>query len=156
MIHVDIPGFGRLDLKNLVLDFNGTLAMDGRLIPGCMQRLTSITQQIDVFVLTADVYGSVRDELAGVNLEIQTLGSRPEDEAKRSFVAELGADQTVYIGNGRNDRLAIADAALGLAVIQAEGASPATVAAADVVLPDIHTALDLLTKHTRLAATLRA
>jgi hypothetical protein len=34
MLAVDIPGFGRFELDHLVLDYNGTLALDGRLVPG--------------------------------------------------------------------------------------------------------------------------
>ena len=33
MIHVSIPGFGDCRLEELVLGYNGTLAIDGRLIP---------------------------------------------------------------------------------------------------------------------------
>ncbi|KAA3658736.1 MAG: ATPase P, partial [Chloroflexi bacterium] len=33
MIEVNIPDFGQLALDYLVLDFNGTLAVDGRLLP---------------------------------------------------------------------------------------------------------------------------
>jgi hypothetical protein len=29
MIEIDIPGYKKLQLKNLVLDYNGTLACDG-------------------------------------------------------------------------------------------------------------------------------
>ena len=47
-------------------------------------------------------------------------------------------------------------AALGIAVIQAEGAAGETLMAADVVAPGILEALDLLANPLRLVATLRA
>ena len=34
MIKVSIPGFKSLSLKYLVLDYNGTIAIDGALVPG--------------------------------------------------------------------------------------------------------------------------
>jgi len=34
MIAVDIPGYRELRLEHLVLDYNGTLAEDGKLLPG--------------------------------------------------------------------------------------------------------------------------
>jgi soluble P-type ATPase len=34
MIALDIPGFGALRLEHLAVDFNGTLAIDGKLLPG--------------------------------------------------------------------------------------------------------------------------
>ena len=47
-------------------------------------------------------------------------------------------------------------AALGLAVIQREGAAAETLNAADVVCGDILSALELLTNPLRLVATLRS
>ncbi len=48
---------------------------------------------------------------------------------------ELGLEQTVCIGNGRNDRLMLKAAALGLAVILEEGIAGETIGAADCRLP---------------------
>ena len=39
MISKTIPGFGALRLQHLVLDYNGTLALDGRLPPAVRPRL---------------------------------------------------------------------------------------------------------------------
>ena len=76
-------------------------------------------------------------------------------EAKRAYVARLGADRVVAIGNGRNDRMMLAAASLGIAVVQGEGAAAETLASADVVAPGIVDALDLLLFPKRLVATLR-
>jgi soluble P-type ATPase len=46
-------------------------------------------------------------------------------------------------------------AAIGIAVLQAEGLAIETLLAADIAVPDIHTALDLLSSPQRLIATLR-
>lgn len=48
------------------------------------------------------------------------------------------------MGNGRNDRLMLKNAALGVAVIQAEGGAIDAVLAADIVVGNILDALDLL------------
>ena len=45
--------------------------------------------------------------------------------------------------------------ALGIAVVQAEGAAAATLMAADVIAPTVCDALDLLLHPLRLKATLR-
>lgn len=39
MIEIEIPGGETLRLEHLVLDFSGTLARDGRLLPGVRERL---------------------------------------------------------------------------------------------------------------------
>ncbi|MCA9958568.1 MAG: HAD hydrolase family protein, partial [Anaerolineales bacterium] len=62
----------------------------------------------------------------------------------------------VAVGNGRNDALMLQAAALGIAVLQAEGTAVVTLTAADVVTPTILDALALLTEPRRLIATLRA
>ena len=59
------------------------------------------------------------------------------------------------MGNGRNDRLMLKEAALGVAVMLAEGVFTETLTAADVVCRDILDALNLLTNPLRLVATLR-
>lgn len=60
MIDISIPGFGDLSLAHLVLDYNGTLAADGRLLTGVAPRLARLVQELQVHVLTADTFGGVR------------------------------------------------------------------------------------------------
>jgi soluble P-type ATPase len=54
-----------------------------------------------------------------------------------------------------NDTGMLRRAALGIAVLGGEGLAVACLPAADVVAPDIGTALDLLLRPPRLLATLR-
>lgn len=155
MVNVDILGFGALRLANLVLDFNGTLAVDGRLLPGVKERLRRLADFLSVHVVTADTFGKARSQLKDTRCRIAVLGMRSQDRAKAAYVRRLHAPNTACIGNGRNDRLMLRIAALGIAVIQAEGAAPETVREADIVAIDVCDALDLLWKPLRLVATLR-
>jgi len=156
MIKVDIPGFKVLQIEHLVLDFNGTLAVDGELIPGVAQRLNNLASMLTVHVVTADTFGKAAAQLEGVTCSLSVLSPEDQDEAKLAYVNELGAEETVCIGNGRNDRYMLAASALGIAVVLQEGASALSFTAADVICPDILSALDLLTHPLRLTATLRA
>lgn len=156
MLKIEIPGSEPFRLKNLVLDFNGTLAIDGKIIEGVPERLAALAEHLQIHVITADTFGTVRVALAGTPCKIVVLTAGvPQDTAKRDFVEKLGATTTVAIGNGRNDRLMVQTAALGVVVLQAEGAAVDTLLAADVAAPDILSALDLLAHPQRLAATLR-
>lgn len=155
MIAVDIPGFGELRLAHLVLDFNGTLAVDGRLLPQVAETLNSLAGELAIHVLTADTFGSARVALTGVDCTLAVLPLGQQDVAKRDYVRELGAGKCVAVGNGRNDALMLQEAALGIALLQAEGAAVASLTAADVVCRTIHDALTLLTNPRRLVATLR-
>jgi len=155
-IDVRVPGFGLLDLAHLVLDFNGTLAIDGRLLPGVKRRLDRLARVLRIHVVTADTFGKARASLANLDCRLEILGRGAEDRAKAAYVRRLGAERVACIGNGCNDRLMLRAARLGLAVIQVEGASAQTLAAADLVLPSIIDALDLFQKPRRLVASLRS
>ncbi len=157
MLNISIPGHQPLRLEHLVLDYNGTLAIDGQLIEGVLARLTALAGSLQIHVITADTFGSVQAALSGAPCEVVILPAGiAQDEAKRQYATQLGAATVAAIGNGRNDRLMLQAAALGIAVIQAEGAAVAALAAADIAAPDIVSALDLLTNPFRLAATLRS
>jgi soluble P-type ATPase len=156
LIEINIPGFKHLKLAHLVLDYNGTLAVDGSLLPGVQERLQGLAAEVRIHVITADTFGEVRATVSDLPCKLHILPQESQAEAKRDYVLGLDADGTVCIGNGRNDRLMLAEAALGIAVILGEGASGACIAAADVVCRDINDALDLLRHPLRLTATLRS
>ncbi len=153
---LDIPGFGPLDMAHLVLDFNGTIALDGALLPGVAERIRTLAGRMDVYVVTADTFGRVRKELAGLPCAVEVLTPGDEAEAKLAVVQRLGAGRVVAVGNGANDAAMLKEAALGLAVVGGEGAASTTVRAADVVVTDVLTGLDLLLNPLRLTATLRS
>jgi len=155
MLEIPIPGRAALRLDDLVADFNGTLACDGVLLPGVGEALRRLSQTLAIRVLTADTFGQARDALHGLPCDLTILPGGDQDVAKLRHVQALGAEHCVCIGNGRNDRLMLAAAALGIAVLQAEGTAVQTLMAAQVVAPDIQAALGLLLNPQRLAATLR-
>ncbi|PIP37950.1 MAG: ATPase P [Desulfobacterales bacterium CG23_combo_of_CG06-09_8_20_14_all_52_9] len=156
MIGIDIPGFGRLALEHMVLDYNGTLAVDGNLLKSVGECLTDLSKALKIHVVTADTFGKVRLDMKGLPCEVYVLPPKDQAVAKQAFVIRLGADKTVAIGNGRNDRLMLQTSALGIAVILGEGAAVETLQLADVACVDIVAALDLLRNPLRLTATLRS
>ena len=155
MLRIDIPGAPTLELAHLVLDYNWTLAVDGEPLVGVAERLTHLAKQMEIHVVTADTFGKVQSRLLGLPCRITVLAQEDQVQAKRDYIRQLGPGKTVCMGNGRNDRLMLREAALGIAVIQGEGAASVTLAAADVVCGDAVTALDLLLHPLRLVATLR-
>ncbi len=156
MINVSVPGFGELDLRFLVLDFNGTLACDGQLLQGVAERLNALAAHLEVYVITADTFGKATSQLSDVQCRITILDKGDQAQGKLNFVEQLGARHTVCMGNGRNDQLMLNASALGIALVLAEGASVSALEAADIVCTDILHALDLLDHPLRLVATLRS
>jgi P-type E1-E2 ATPase len=151
-LRVDIPGRGSLELEHLVLDLNGTLTDRGRLISGVESRLQDLAAAIELHLLSADTFGTLHETGATLGIEARTVAS---GDQKLAVVRELGPGRCIVVGNGVNDALALEAAALGIAVVGAEGASGAAIRAADIVCRSIVEALDLLLDPRVLAATLR-
>ena len=155
VIELSIPGCGEIKLEHLVTDVNGTLAVDGMLLEGLSKRITALRDRLTVHLLTADTHGrqALIDEQLGLKGTRLTPGN--EQEQKRSFVAELGANSVVAVGQGANDALMLKEAAIGICVLSKEGSAVETLLAADIVTPDVYVALDLLDKPVRIVASLR-
>lgn len=155
MIELTIPGRGPLRIVHLVTDVNGTLAVDGVLMDGIAKRLTSLRDRLEIHMLTADTHGrqAAIDEL----LRLKATRIQPGNEAitKADFVRELGAEKVVAIGQGANDSEMLKVAALGICVMSVEGVAVETLNSADMVVPDIFAALDLLDRPLRIIAGLR-
>ncbi len=156
MIEIAIPGYETLKLEHLVLDHNGTLACDGILIEGVKDRLQKLAGHLKIHVLTADTFGKARAQLQDAPCKLSILTAENQDIGKIKYVRELGPNQTVCIGNGRNDRYMLKHAVLGIAVMLAEGVAVEALKNADVICTDINDALDLLLNPLRLTATLRS
>jgi soluble P-type ATPase len=155
MIKIAIPGYKELHLSFLVLDFNGTLAADGKLLKGVAEKLHELAGKLEVHVITADTFGKAKQQLKTVKCKLVIADEAEQQSQKLGYIAQLGAESVVAIGNGRNDALMLKHAALGIAVIQKEGACSETIMSADIVCNDIIDALELLTNPLRMKATLR-
>ena len=57
MIRLDIPGWGILRLEHLVLDLNGTIALDGEVLAGVPERLPALSESLNIHLVTADTQG---------------------------------------------------------------------------------------------------
>ena len=155
MIRVDIPGFKNLEIEHLVLDYNGTLARDGELLPGVAEALRELAANLHLHVLTADTLGNCRDRLAGLPVTVSVVGDGPEDQAKLGYAMQLGPRACACVGNGMNDRLIFERCALAVAVLGPEGLALKALEEADLVVGDVLAALDLFRKPLRLKASLR-
>ncbi len=155
MIQISIPGYDTLVLEYLVLDYNGTIAQDGLLIPGVAERLKDLSRSLRIFTVTADTHGSVARNMKGLPVAIEILGEDDQRLAKQSLVERLGANACVSMGNGRNDAMMLKHSAPGIGILQKEGACSETLINSHIIVTDILDALDLLIHKNRLIATLR-
>ena len=155
MMGITVPGRGSHTIEDLILDLNGTISVDGRLVRGVKERLRELSEKLEITVVTADTNRNAESLLAGLPVRIHMIRENQENKQKLAVVLEKGKGKTVSIGNGCNDVSMLRESAIGICVLGREGASPEALTASDVVVPTINDALDLLLKPQRLRATLR-
>lgn len=155
MLEIDIPGRGTFEIRHVVCDYNGTIAADGRLEEGVASRIREIAEYAQVIVLTADTFGTVRAECAGLPVDVRVFDRDDASACKAAIVRELGAEGCMCIGNGFNDIAMFGEAALSIAIVGKEGACGKLLTCADIVVTNALDAFDLLLRTDRLRATLR-
>jgi P-type E1-E2 ATPase len=155
MLIVHIPGRDRYEFRHLVLDLNGTLALDGQVAVGVQERLAQLGERLTIHLVTADTQGRGAEAAAQLGISLRRVEPGDEASQKATFVQELGASSVVAVGNGANDAAMLAQAALGIAVLGGEGLAVAALEQADVLVGHINEALGLLLHPRRLVATLR-
>lgn len=155
MIRFNIPGLGDYTIEHLVMDVNGTLAVDGQLIDGVAEKLAFLREQLTIHLLTADTHG--RQAVIDQQLSLSAVRIKPGNESlqKAEYVHGLGSEKVAAIGQGANDARMLESARLGICVMSVEGVARETLLASDLVAPTILSALELLEKPMRIAASLR-
>src|SRR2546421_3978866 len=152
MISIDIPQLATIELHHAIFDINGTLAVDGVLIPGVKDRVGMLAGHLSIHLLTAGTHGNLEELAHRLEYPLQIIKSG-EDKAR--YVQQLGPANVIAFGNGANDVDMLRAAAVGVAVITAEGVATSALQAADVLVFSPLDAIDLVLKPKRLVATLR-
>jgi soluble P-type ATPase len=111
--------------------------------------------RLQIHLITADTHGKQDIIDLQLNMKATRLRAGQEGEQKAAYVHQLGSEHVVAIGQGANDAAMLKTAAIGICILSPEGTALETLLSADLVVPDIFTALGLLEKPLRLIATLR-
>lgn len=156
MLEIDIPDFDKLELRYLVMDYNGTLACDGELVGGVRELLDTLARDLQIHIITADTFGKVVNTFARDPYTVKVLPQEDQALGKLNYIKELNSSECVCLGNGRNDRLMLRESGLGIAVALQEGLSREAILHADIIVQGILAALDLLRNPLRIKATLRS
>ena len=155
MIFVEIPGRDNLNIKNIVFDYNGTVAEDGIMASQTKENLKKISGKLKVYIITADTYGNVKKQCEGLPVSVETFPKGNATFHKKSFVEKLGSEETMVIGNGMNDIEMFKAAILSIAVIGEEGCAGKLIAQSDIVVRSIEKVLSMIENTNRIVATLR-
>lgn len=152
---VDIPGYQVLDLRYLVLDYNGTIAVDGQIPEYMREGLKKLAEKFRIYVVTADTHGTAKVQCAELPVQICTFPSPDAAHAKQKIVEQLDSEKCVCMGNGRNDVPMCRIAGLSIAVMDREGMYGGLLNEADICVRSMKEGLELLMNEKRLIATLR-
>jgi soluble P-type ATPase len=154
MISIQRPGMESLDIHFVLIDFEGTLAMDGRVHPKAKDKVNLLSKRATITILTKSNREKVVETLRKMKAEILYVTEGDSSQQKLNVLQRLGPHQTAVIGNGLDDVRIMEQAGLGMCVIGKEGASAEAMAKADLVVTHVLDALDFLLKPLRQRAML--
>lgn len=155
MINFLIPGHDNVKIENILIDFNGTLAIDGVLHEGISDKLIELSKIVDITVVSADTNGTVLTQLQDLPIKFRTFDGKNVSEEKKNILRQMNPVRTAVIGNGFNDHKMMREARLAIGVMEEEGICSSLFSFTDIIVANIHDALDLFLKPHRIIATMR-
>ena len=168
MISIERPGQSNLEIESILLDFDGTLAIDRRVHPKTKDKINLLAKRTNIYIFVTlptppfnkggkgGIFKEdlIEERLRKVKAEIIYLAEGDSSRRKLDLLRQLGPSRCVAIGNGADDAAIIEEAGIGICVIGKEGVSGGAIKNADLVFADILDALDFLLKPFRQKATL--
>ena len=155
MLLYEIPGRDNIEIENIVFDYNGTIAVDGKLIDGVKDLINLLAKDTAIYILTADTYGTVEKECKDINGKVLTFPRVNAGQSKKEIVEKLGGQKTICVGNGFNDIPMFKESVLAIGIIEGEGASGKLLSSADIISRNIIEAINIILNKNMVKATLR-
>lgn len=154
MIILHRPGQPNIEIECLLIDYEGSLAIDGRVHPKAKDKINLLSKRIKIYILAKDEKEKVEERLKNVKAEVFFLQEGQATMEKLELLKRVGPERTVAIGNGTDDVSLLEEAILSICVIGKEGASGEALKKADLVVTDVINGLDFLLKPLRQKNTL--
>jgi len=154
MITIQKPGQAPLEIEYLLVDYEGTLAIDGRVHPKAKDKMNLLSKRIKIYILFKGEKDKAEERLKKLKAEMLFLKEEKASEEKLDFLRKLDPQKTVAIGNGLDDAQIFDEVGFSICIIGKEGACGETLKRANLVMTDILDALDFLLKPFRQKATL--
>ncbi len=146
-------GVGEIILENIILDLNGTLAVNGELVSGVPEKISILKNLgFKIFLFTGDQRGNA--SLLAESLGIEVKKALSSDQ-KEMLTRELDIERTVAIGNARIDIGTFKPCKLRIATLQSEGIHSEILKHIDIIVPSIIDAFNLLIDPNIFNATMR-
>ncbi|MBS3168274.1 HAD hydrolase family protein [Candidatus Woesearchaeota archaeon] len=142
-----------LNIDTLVLDLNGTLTTNGKLLKGTKEKINKLKKldyNIILFTGNQRKNGNEICSLLGIKCIIAETSKDKEKEMKK-----LNIKTCASIGNARIDIPTFKYSRLAIATLQSEGIHKDIIKYVDIIVPSINDALDLFINKDSLIATLK-
>ena len=155
MIEILVPGLKPFEITQVVVDYNGTITVDGKIPMELKAKLAKLSKLVPITVLTADTHGTAKAECEPLGLAVRTFPQESAAARKKEIVEELGPDNVACLGNGFNDIPMFKIARLSIGVLDVEGMCGALLPHATILCRSSAEAIDLLLNPLRIVADLR-
>lgn len=154
MILLQRPGQPNIEIECLLIDYEGSLAIDGRVHPKVKDKINLLSKRLKIYIFVKGEKEKVEERLRNVKANIVFLQEGQATVAKLELLKKVGPERTVAIGNGVDDVSLLEEAIFSIGVIGKEGASGEALKKADLVVTDVINGLDFLLKPLRQKTTL--
>ena len=153
----DIPNYGKIQIKNVLFDVNGTILSNGIIPKRLVREIKKLKSYYNIFLISADTRGNLNHIAQVLNVKSIKISqsSKSEAEAKNNELIKLSPEETVAFGNGNNDHLMLKTAVLGIAILGEEGLASKTLQNSDIVFSNCIDAIQFLMDEKKIIATLR-
>ena len=146
-------GVGEINLDTVILDLNGTLAVDGKLVEGVIPRINKLKELgFKLYLFTGDQRGTASTQAKELGIELMYATNTAE---KAECAKKCNFETTVAIGNARIDIGTFENAKIKIATLQKEGIHAGILNHVDIIIPTINDALDMLIDPNTFNATMR-
>ncbi len=152
---INVPETGKYEIENIVFDYNGTIAINGEIISGILEKIVKLTEVFNVAIITADTFNTVRKAFKNTNVNIHIIDNENGMIQKKEFIKNIGSNKTIALGNGRNDELMLKESIISVAILNDEGVSLKALNSADFLLKDINHFFEMIEEPKKLIAILR-
>jgi len=148
---IEIPNVDTFNIKNILLDYNGTIAESGQILE-IDSYLQSLSKNYNVYIVSGDTFGNVKAVMKDHDVTCIITHNAQE---KLAFLNRLGPQETIAIGNGSIDAQMLYAAAIGIVVLGQEGCSMKALMNGDILVKSISDAFDMILQPLKLIATLK-
>ncbi len=149
----NIPELGELEIKNIILDLNGTLGNYGKVKQTTKDLLLKLKQEgYNLILISGDIRGNAADLAKELNLEL-LIGKNSKEKAIQA--KKFDKNKTASIGNARIDIGTFENSVLSIATLQNEGIHTGIIKYVDIIVTDIDDALRLFLNKKALEGTMR-